>query len=543
MKDESFYCSFEDRFRGSRELIKSRLRKYLPFILPLKTIYEERIIVDLGCGRGEWLELITEAGFQAQGVDLNDGMLDACIAAGLSTKKEDAIKYLQSLQDESILVVSGFHIIEHIPFDALKTLVMEAFRVLKPGGLLILETPNPENLKVSETDFYLDPTHQRPVPPQLLHFLAEYNNFSRIKLLRINESRSLRESDNVHVTDIFFGVSPDYSIVAQKSAPESHMSLFDQQFNEEYGLTVDDLIVRYEENDQKLIAYEHERWQWLENEWNATKKKIEAQAADISRLREGSTLLEGQLSERFQALDSATLALSQERDRSQWLVNEWNTAKTKIDAQAAEILTLKSETALIEDQLSERSQAIDAQAAEISALREQATLLEGQLLRISSELDSERMKSQWLENEWNASKAREENAHMRLQSAYSSYSWRITAPLRMSFDLFLRAKEIFLSIPHILGHKLRDIAFLMLNGSINFAIAHPRLKSSALVLVHKSPRFDSWLHEFYISRRPVGKTPETTISLQALSSSNLSPNARRIYIELKAAIERNRRGN
>lgn len=459
MKDESFYCSFEDRFRGSRELIKSRLRKYLPFILPLKTIYEERIIVDLGCGRGEWLELITEAGFQAQGVDLNDGMLDACIAAGLSTKKEDAIKYLQSLQDESILVVSGFHIIEHIPFDALKTLVMEAFRVLKPGGLLILETPNPENLKVSETDFYLDPTHQRPVPPQLLHFLAEYNNFSRIKLLRINESRSLRESDNVHVTDIFFGVSPDYSIVAQKSAPESHMSLFDQQFNEEYGLTVDDLIVRYEENDQKLIAYEHERWQWLENEWNATKKKIEAQAADISRLREGSTLLEGQL------------------------------------------------------------------------------------LRISSELDSERMKSQWLENEWNASKAREENAHMRLQSAYSSYSWRITAPLRMSFDLFLRAKEIFLSIPHILGHKLRDIAFLMLNGSINFAIAHPRLKSSALVLVHKSPRFDSWLHEFYISRRPVGKTPETTISLQALSSSNLSPNARRIYIELKAAIERNRRGN
>ena len=110
MADNNFYRAFEDRFRGPRELIISRLRVYLPFVLPLKTLYEESKIVDLGCCRGEWLELMAEAGFEGQGVDLDDGMLATCLATGLSVAKEDAIKYLQNLQDESIAVVSGFHI-------------------------------------------------------------------------------------------------------------------------------------------------------------------------------------------------------------------------------------------------------------------------------------------------------------------------------------------------------------------------------------------------------------------------------------------------
>lgn len=275
MKDRSFYRAFEDRFRGPRELVVSRLRVYLPFVLPLKTLYEESKIVDLGCGRGEWLELMAEAGFEGQGVDLDDGMLATCLANGLSVAKEDAIKYLQNLQDESIAVVSGFHVIEHIPFDAQRKLVSEAYRVLKPGGLLILETPNPENFLVGTNSFYLDPTHLRPVPPQLLHFLAEYYCFARIKLLRLQESASLSYTENIRVMDMFVGISPDYAVIAQKSAPREQLGLFDAAFDREYGLTMDDLAIRFERKNQEKITYERERWQWLETEWNIAKARIE----------------------------------------------------------------------------------------------------------------------------------------------------------------------------------------------------------------------------------------------------------------------------
>ena len=278
MKNESFYRDFEDRFRGPRELIKSRLRVYLPFALPLKTIYEEGKIVDLGCGRGEWLELMSENGFMAQGVDLDDGMIAACYANGLRVIKGEAILHLQKLQDESVALVSGFHIIEHISFDALRTLISEAHRVLKPGGLLILETPNPENLLVGTSSFYLDPTHQRPVPPELLYFLTEYYGFARNKILRLQESPSLSYTENVRIMDIFVGISPDYAIVAQKNAPREKLSLFDAAFKKEYGVTMDDLAVRYERKherkNQEQIEYERERWQWLEMEWNTAKARI-----------------------------------------------------------------------------------------------------------------------------------------------------------------------------------------------------------------------------------------------------------------------------
>ena len=185
--NERFYRAFEDRFRGSREVIKSRLTVYLPFIEPLQEIYDVCRATDLGCGRGEWLELITEAGVTAHGVDLDDGMLAACRERNLSVETGDAISFLKSLPDQSQAIISGFHIIEHIAFSDLRVLVQEAFRVLKPAGLLILETPNPENIVVSSTSFHLDPSHIKPIPPQLLAFLTEYYGFYRNKILRLQE--------------------------------------------------------------------------------------------------------------------------------------------------------------------------------------------------------------------------------------------------------------------------------------------------------------------------------------------------------------------
>ena len=254
MQSNNFYRAFEDRYRGSRELIKGRLNVYLPFINPLKDIYKERPILDLGCGRGEWLELAQESGFEAHGVDLDEGMLAACRERGLSVKTQDAITALKQLHDHSLAIISGFHIAEHLHFDALQELVQEALRVLKPAGLLILETPNPENIVVGTSNFYLDPTHQRPLPPLLLSFLAEHTGFSRTKIIRLQESPDLVGASTIDLLNVINGVSPDYAIIAQSGAAPELLEKFDEPFEKKYGLMLDTLAAKYDSGIQNRFS-------------------------------------------------------------------------------------------------------------------------------------------------------------------------------------------------------------------------------------------------------------------------------------------------
>lgn len=246
-----FYRAFADRFRGSRELIQSRLRVYLPFIEPLKSIADHPTAVDLGCGRGEWLELLAENGFDAQGVDLDEEMVAASGARGLRVANEDAVAFLKALPNDSQSIVSGFHIAEHLPFAELQSLVEQALRVLKPAGLLILETPNPENIRVASLDFYVDPFHRNPLPPRLLSFLPEYFGFQRTKVIRLQESHDLLQSQAASLRQVLGGASPDYAVIAQKTAATDVTRLFDGEFNKDFGLSADDLIGRF---DRRLEA-------------------------------------------------------------------------------------------------------------------------------------------------------------------------------------------------------------------------------------------------------------------------------------------------
>lgn len=264
MSDLNFYRAFEERYRGSREVIKSRLEVYLPFILPLKQFDETCQGIDLGCGRGEWLELMHEYGINVQGVDLDDLMLEACRERSLKASSVDAIEALKALPNNSQLVVTGFHIAEHLQFSALQTLMIEAFRVLKPGGLLILETPNPENIGVATVNFYLDPTHQRPLPPLLLTFLSEHCGFTQVKLIRLQEYKALLDSPWVSITDILEGVSPDYAVIAQKYAGGSLLSLNSEAFTKEYGIKPDELARKFDQqawqtNERISLAEAHAR--------------------------------------------------------------------------------------------------------------------------------------------------------------------------------------------------------------------------------------------------------------------------------------------
>lgn len=244
---DNFYRAFEEQFRGSRELITSRLRIYLPFVQPIQESLSTAHAIDLGCGRGEWLELLAETGFDAQGVDLDDAMLASCRERGLRVHTGDALTSLRDLPDASQAVVSGFHIAEHLPFDSLQELFKEALRVLVPGGILILETPNPENLVVGTSAFYLDPTHQKPIPPQLLGFLSEYAGFKRSKILRMQESPELSQGKVISLFDVLNGASPDYAVVAQKEGSETRFNALHVAFDAEYGLTLETLANQYQE--------------------------------------------------------------------------------------------------------------------------------------------------------------------------------------------------------------------------------------------------------------------------------------------------------
>lgn len=280
--NDDFYRAFEDRFRGSSELIKSRLQVYLPFILPLLRFYPSAKAIDLGCGRGEWLGVLTDNGFEAEGVDLDDAMLSACRECGLSVHTGDAVAFLLGLPDQSQVIVSGFHIAEHLPFETLQALVKESLRVLLPGGLLILETPNPENLVIGTSAFYLDPTHQKPLPPQLLAFLPEYAGFKRSKVVRLQEAPDLAGVTHLSLLNVLNGVSPDYAVVAQKDGSEEMLTAWQSVLGTEYGLTLETLANRYQQQIEIKVKHVEAKAQQAE----AKVQQAEAVAAlHIKELR------------------------------------------------------------------------------------------------------------------------------------------------------------------------------------------------------------------------------------------------------------------
>ena len=251
-----FYSAFENQYRGTRELIKDRLKVYLQFVLPLAQTNPHLPVHDLGCGRGEWLELLQEQQVPAHGIDLDALVLKTCQRLQLSVSQADALAHLKAQADNSLLVVSAFHVAEHLCFADLQTLYAQALRVLAPGGLLILETPNPENLVVGTANFYLDPTHLRPLPSQILTFLAQQSGFARVKHLRLQEEPRFHQDLSVSLFDVLANVSPDHAIVAQKqlsqALPLTQSQALEQAFETEFGLSLQTLAQRFDQQNPQL---------------------------------------------------------------------------------------------------------------------------------------------------------------------------------------------------------------------------------------------------------------------------------------------------
>jgi len=212
------YAAFEKRFRGTREDIAHLFRVYLPWLLQ---IAPDRPILDLGCGRGELLELLDQHGKAVLGVDLNPFFLAECQRQGLRVVQQDVLKLLQSQPTTSIGAVTAMHLIEHLPCQTLVTMYQEIYRVLIPGGIAIIESPNPENLQVGACLFYLDPTHRAPIPPATTEHLLLACGFSHVETLRLHPVESgsipekLRQPALSPLKQLLYGPQ-DYAVIVRK---------------------------------------------------------------------------------------------------------------------------------------------------------------------------------------------------------------------------------------------------------------------------------------------------------------------------------------
>jgi len=220
---DALYAALEDEFRGSRQEIRERLSVYLPKLTGAGIGSESMPILDVGCGRGEWLELLRENQLHGSGVDLNRIVLAICRERGLPAVEAEAIAHLRGLPEASLGAVTAFHVIEHLALPQLVDLLDAAKRALKPGGAVILETPNPNNVFVSSRYFYLDPTHRHPVPPLLARFLAEARGFENIEILELHPWPEEHRVDTrtggdvaARFNECFYGPQ-DYAIIGWKT--------------------------------------------------------------------------------------------------------------------------------------------------------------------------------------------------------------------------------------------------------------------------------------------------------------------------------------
>jgi O-antigen chain-terminating methyltransferase len=214
-RSAGFYLALERRFRGTAEEISGRAQPYLNLLQSNPSLYAP--VLDIGSGRGEWLALLAQENLAASGVDLNPINGHYCRSRGLDVRTGDAIAYLASLAPASLGVVTAFHLVEHLPFATLLALTDEILRVLKPGGLLIYETPNPENILVATQYFWIDPTHIKPLPPDLLHFLVMQRGFTNAEIRRLHPGEPSLTPDAT-LQKLLSGPR-DYAVIATKPPP------------------------------------------------------------------------------------------------------------------------------------------------------------------------------------------------------------------------------------------------------------------------------------------------------------------------------------
>ena len=216
------YFDFENHFRGSIDSIKKAQEAYIPYLKDKKNV------LDIGCGRGEFLSLMQDNGINATGVDIYEPYADYCRMKGLSVTTGDGVAHLAGLNEVDGIFVG--QVVEHLEPHQIISLCNTAYEKLSEGGCIIIETPNPTSLAIYTNAFYIDPSHVKPVHPLTMKYYLEKAGFKKIEIVFTESSKPQTEipalktdAENIEefnealkkVSDIIFG-SQDYAIIATK---------------------------------------------------------------------------------------------------------------------------------------------------------------------------------------------------------------------------------------------------------------------------------------------------------------------------------------
>jgi SAM-dependent methyltransferase len=195
---DDVYTAFEDVFRGGQELIRERQEGYV------ETLRSPAWVLDIGCGRGEFMDLLRERGIASRGVDLSEAMVEVCREKGHEVALGDALTYLRGVDDRSVPAIFAAQLVEHLPPDALVDFLKLAAAKLESGGTAIFETVNPHSPAALKA-FWVDPTHHHPLFPEVLLAFVRFAGFGSGRVEFPGGSGSFSE-------DIY--TSPDYAVIA-----------------------------------------------------------------------------------------------------------------------------------------------------------------------------------------------------------------------------------------------------------------------------------------------------------------------------------------
>ncbi len=291
------YIEFENQFRGSRESILERLDQYKEALTYVKEEYPNAKTLDLGCGRGEWLEKCKQYELSAQGIDASISMIKYCKNEGLNACKGNIFKIMPHLKSNSYSLITAFHIIEHLENNKIAKLLIEAKRLLKENGILIIEMPSIDNIYVSTESFYLDETHINKIHPQLLIYKLGLHGFRSSELNHIN-GEAVEEQTHL-MKQLFYKVGQDISIVASKQASLPKIKS---------GKPITYSIIKYPEkraiitemdiNFEKNISLLHQVSQQVKEESKKREEQLQFQADHLqNRINEQADHLQNKINE------------------------------------------------------------------------------------------------------------------------------------------------------------------------------------------------------------------------------------------------------
>lgn len=215
------FDSFENRFRGTEEEVEEDLKDYVKYFC------SEGPVLDVGCGRGEFLRCLKRENISALGLDWDEYFVDKCKGEGFDTSNANVNVFLSDLDDSYLAGISCFRVIEHMDKINMLRFLKNAYKKLKSGGVLLIETPNPTNLSTFTDSFYIYPTRLNPVHPETLRFLASMIGFEEIEIkfknyvnderkLSVLEDMSEVEKANIDKLNGILFSAQDYLLIAKK---------------------------------------------------------------------------------------------------------------------------------------------------------------------------------------------------------------------------------------------------------------------------------------------------------------------------------------